>query len=583
MVRLLVVPAADWPGGGPSVSSDLLASGVAPEPGRPRVWWRLYPALVAAAPPLSIAANYPRLFAFTDALAISAALAAGVAVIWAVGYLALRLRFRRTYAADGAALVALVPVVGFYALVPLRAARGLLERHPAASVLAAVLCAGAAVVLWRTAAIGRHVGRLREPWSMVRGANRYFTVFGSLLVGWSAARIGYHAAYGAVATHRSALTTEFRAPVPVRPGTAAGPRRDVYVLVLDEYPRADVLRDRFGFDNRAFEDSLRALGFRVPAETRSNYAVTGLSVASLLNFAHVWRLASVTSWTHRGYAPAAYLLDHPRAARFLKARGYQFVFFPSAWYAPTRDNPDADVVYDPYAGLDLRRSILRSELATHLASVTMYTYALERGPTYQEVQARHAALTFTGVARLATRPAGAPPVFAVAHVLLPHVPMIVDAECRPLPRGTNLVGNWPSRSARVRAAVGGQVRCVDRQVLATVRALLARPGPRPVIVLQGDHGTQATSTWSRWPKPLSAGQSRERFAAFGAYYFPDGGAALLPDTVSVVNVLRYAFSYYFGADLPPLPNTMHASHWRYLYAMTDVDTVTYAPGRQTGR
>ena len=33
----------------------------------------------------------------------------------------------------------------------------------------------------------------------------------------------------------------------------SGPRRDVYLIILDEYANSSVLRERFGFDNRQFE------------------------------------------------------------------------------------------------------------------------------------------------------------------------------------------------------------------------------------------------------------------------------------------------------------------------------------------
>jgi hypothetical protein len=33
-------------------------------------------------------------------------------------------------------------------------------------------------------------------------------------------------------------------------------------------------------------------------------------------------------------------------------------------------------------------------------------------------------------------------------------------------------------------------------------------------------------------------------------------------------VLRYVFGYYYGADLPPLPNTMYYSHWKRPYRLT---------------
>lgn len=559
-------------GATPEVSADA--------PPASRIVPRLYPFLLGAVLPMATVADYPRLYSVADAVGFALCVAALAALAFALAYLLFRRRLASA-TGDAAALVALGAVALFYSPLPFRVAEGFVGKRPLVAALAGVIAVAAAallVVRWRA-------GGRRDLWPAVRAGGRFLTLFGALLVSWSVFRIGRGEWTGAAALRRTPLTATVNAPVPVRPGPPPGgaARRDIYVFVLDAYARADVLRDRFGSNIEPFQDSLRALGFTIPAQTRSNYAVTVMSVGSLLNFEHVWPLASVMPWADHGYAPAAHMINHPRSGRFLKSRGYQFVFFPSAWYTPTRRNPDADVVYDPYHGLSPWRAMWRSELVTHLAESTLLDFVLDRGPTTQEYQARHALLTFEGVAQLARRPANAPPVFSVAHLLMPHVPRVVDAACRPLPRGTALPGDAPAGSPKVRAAMDAELSCLNRELLTTIRALLARPGPRPVIILQGDHGSQSLNPWKAHPNPYTVAQSRERFAAFGAYLLPDGGGATLPDTVSIVNVMRYVFGYYFNADLPPEPNTMYGSHWRYPYALTEIDTVTYEPRRRAGR
>ena len=61
----------------------------------------------------------------------------------------------------------------------------------------------------------------------------------------------------------SALAHQLDRPIP-GPAAAPSPARDVYLIVLDEYANADVLREALGFDNSRFVDSLRALGSRSP-------------------------------------------------------------------------------------------------------------------------------------------------------------------------------------------------------------------------------------------------------------------------------------------------------------------------------
>ena len=69
------------------------------------------------------------------------------------------------------------------------------------------------------------------------------------------------------------------------------PKRDIYLIVLDGHPNARVVREAMGYDITPFEDSLRALGFMIPREMRSNYAQSILSIPSLLNGEHLLQLA----------------------------------------------------------------------------------------------------------------------------------------------------------------------------------------------------------------------------------------------------------------------------------------------------
>jgi hypothetical protein len=265
--------------------------------------------------------------------------------------------------------------------------------------------------------------------------------------------------------------------------------------------------------------------------------------------------------------PLNHLIEHNRAASFLKGQGYRYVFFPSAWFAATRASAEADTQVDPYRGFDLARSIYRSHFEGKLASVTMLAGLQKVLGSPTTVYAEHAARTFAGVTAMS---GAARPTFVFAHVLMPHTPWVVDAACRPV-LARDLVSQGWDHSPASHAMLRDQVQCVNGQTLKTVRALVARSHPHPIIIIQGDHGTEESLN-----PPLSdtavptAEQARERFRTFGAYYLPGGGAVAIPESTSVVNVLRHVFAYYFDADLPPVPNTMFYSY-QLPYSMTELD------------
>ena len=74
-------------------------------------------------------------------------------------------------------------------------------------------------------------------------------------------------------------------------GTAdQGSGPDIYLILLDGYPRADVLEYAFDIDNSGFVEGLEERGFHVAEESHSDYIWTHVSVPSAL-----------TSTTSRGF------------------------------------------------------------------------------------------------------------------------------------------------------------------------------------------------------------------------------------------------------------------------------------------
>jgi hypothetical protein len=317
-----------------------------------------------------------------------------------------------------------------------------------------------------------------------------------------------------------------------------------------------VYRERYGLDNRPFEDSLRALGFHIPRGLRSNYANTLLSITSLLNFAQIQPITNVVDRDSKDFTPAVYLLKHNRAERFLKSQGYRFVFFPSAWYTPTQANGDADEQYDPYEHFNAVRVMRRSWLAQYFAGSTLFSKFLPLMATENEVYTEHDMRDLAGVPSIAADPRL---TFTFVHVLMPHLGYKVDSTCTPLVKSPGITG------------LPGELHCLNYQTLKMVRALIAKSAVPPIIILQGDHGSQSLKPFASFTAVPNTEQARERFRPFGAYYLPDGNDGVIPDSTSIVNVLRYVFNYYFATDLPPIPNTMYYSHWAYPFRITEVD------------
>jgi hypothetical protein len=482
---------------------------------------KVYPFLIASIPTLNYAANNPDQYGMGELAFLLGFTILACGVVYALAALAVRGR-----AAPGLAAFITLVFVGW--VFGYRRAAGVLTGDPAHPPHLVLIPAGlvlSALVVWL---VHRRQGLLDL-------IGRFVGLMAALLVGWSAVQIGRGWLRGDRMVAESALARELAQPIP-GPATPREPLRDIYLIVLDEYANSDVLRERFGYDNRPFEDSLRALGFHVPRLTRSNYLHTLLSLPSLLNSAHLVALQQEVGADTRHPRLPNHLLRHSRVAGYLQERGYEFVFFPSDWWYSTSTSERADSIFRPFTGFSLTRALTSGELQRTVRGATILSYF---GRTHSW-EAEHVLHTLDAVADLAG--SGRPPRFVFAHVLKPHEPFVFNRRCDILPR---------QREDDYQGLYLEQLQCVNRLLLATVRRILAESTVPPIILLQGDHGTKDLHAIGyKTPEEIPPPAARERLGAFGAYYLPDGGDEAFGDTVTVVNVLGNVLRRYFAADLP---------------------------------
>jgi hypothetical protein len=497
---------------------------------------RLYPFLFAAIQVLYLAYASPGQFALADLVPVLGMTLAATCAMYGLALLVLR----GLGGPDLPALLTFLALVGLFSRRPLRDLG--LNDSPVAVLLGGG--AAAALLVWWLA---------RRPRLLVR-AGTFLTLTGALLVLRFSASIVADRSRAANFVEQSALARDLARPV-AGPSMVPSPARDVYVLVLDEYANDVVMREHFGFDNRAFLDSLRGLGFHVPVVS-SNYTETTLSLPSLLNAAHLYQAGLELPADETDPTLMRHLLERSRVAAFLRERGYRYVYFPSAWWLMSQGSPLADSTVQVWSGLDVEREISRTELRRVLRQRTLLNYIYHDDRQYAD----HVRRTLEAFSRL---PSIREPVFAFAHVVNPHSPYVFDRSCRP-------PGAMRNRDRQ--ASYVAQVECLNRLLLRTVRHLLEDSEVPPVIILQGDHGTSTQGYYDAGSaREMSPAAARERFGAFGAYYLPAGGATAFGDTVTVVNVLGDVLRHYFGADLPREPDTRYvvASSAPYVFHAAD--------------
>ena len=505
----------------------------------------LYPFLCAASFVLYVAVRNPGEFALGDLGVVLAATLAVVAAIFAVATLVCRDR------AEGR----LPALVTFAVVAWVLGASTIKEWITSGPVrLPPFLLAS----MGGTASVLLIYGLARHPFALRTAATFLTGSYTLLVLAGSVGLISDLRGAPAQVT-RSALASELAHPIRSA-GPAPGPLRDVYVIVLDEYASGGVLRE-LGFDNRPFEDSLRVLGFHVPASMTSNYAHTTLSLSSFLNASHVNRAQKELPRGSTDPTLLNHLVARSRVARFFRDRGYRHVFYPSSWWNATRSSPTADSVVQVETGRSLGRELSRTELRRVVWGNTLFArYYWEAEGDGEIVRG-----TLEGVARL---PSVQEPVFAFAHILSPHPPYVFDRSC----------GAQRDVWQREPASYLAQIECLNGMLLAMVTRLIRDSDIAPVIVLQGDHGSAFRQYANVGDLSLvSPAAARERLGAFGAYYLPEGGAVGLGDTLTVVNVLGHVLRRYFGAELPPEPDAHYLSLQRAPFEFRLVEPAWFSP------
>jgi hypothetical protein len=330
--------------------------------------------------------------------------------------------------------------------------------------------------------------------------------------------------------------------------------RDIYYIILDGYASSSTLKEIYDYDNREFTDYLTEKGFYIASESRSNYAMTSLSLASSLNMEYINYLSDTLGIESKDQRVISQMIRHSKVMNFLELRGYRFIRF-SSMYAPTNLN---------------RVHVGISEFQMVLIQTTM----LKPFETSFIVGLLRENVLFT-FSKLAEVYKTEGPKFVFAHIIVPHPPFIFDANGERVPINILKMGGWVWTQ---KEKYLNQLIFVNKKVETLVDEILSKSGVSPIIILQADHGPTATlsdGVYDGWQRPTGK-MLRERMRIFNAYYLPPDGSDLLYDNITPVNTFRLVFNLYFDKNYELLNDQSYFSNYDHPYGFVDVtDKVKY--------
>jgi hypothetical protein len=345
--------------------------------------------------------------------------------------------------------------------------------------------------------------------------------------------VGRGVANGAIPASLAELTTPAPA-ISSRPDGASAP--DIYLILLDGYPRADILQELTGAENSAFITSLEERGFTVAPESRSSYMYSDLTATVLFHGRHLDEIPELAPLFNGADMPALgrQVLDQAPLVERLRELGYVIIANAQAWDEPILRNVDVHIEGTGFN--EFERWIWWNSLPGSLWEL--------RGPVvFQDAIEPWVHDAFAAFRDSASMQLDRPR-FAFIHVPSPHFPIIFEADgSRADPVfGRDHPAQVAASAAEVRAAYAEQVEYLNRRVIESLDGT-ALPDDAIVAVIS-DHGPEFGLDWQD-------GSRSDRRTRFGAFLAVRNAPEPFPPDANVSSTLLTLLRG-LGVDLAPL-------------------------------
>jgi hypothetical protein len=298
-------------------------------------------------------------------------------------------------------------------------------------------------------------------------------------------------------------------------------KRDIIYILLDGHASPANLKLIWNYDEAEFIESLQKKGFCFAKKSLCLFPLTWVSMASTLNMSYSSEFVSIPIHDYNN------ILNKCVVANFLASSGYKIInlsifsihnekkFYPPICYDERIDNG---------VGKIFRNSLplfVSQQLHVHTISQTDNNI-ISKLETLRKEQ-------------------DTTPLFVYAHISAPHFPYSYDHNGRVIP--------WIHRKASTdKYAYLENLRGIDKLILPAIDSLIARPGPKPIIVIQSDHGSRL---FNKTPYKM------ESYAILNAFYLPEADTTILNENLSPYNTFRVIFNLYLGQHLPLLEDGVH--------------------------
>ena len=289
-------------------------------------------------------------------------------------------------------------------------------------------------------------------------------------------------------------------PFPISNDFKSVQKPDIYYIILDAYTSSESLKKYWSYDNSMFEDSLKQLGFFVAKKSKPDYIYTSFCLASYLNSS----LLILDSTKHYTEKNLLQLIRNNRLFYWLSANNYRCYNYSiyNSFGSKKYYNP---FTYNHFLGRTIwYTNFIKFYHFVHPSSRISYTNL--------RIFKKLGDLSKDSLQKQ---------FFVYAHVMMPHFPFSFDRNGKPFSK---------SDSSNDEKKYLEQLIYTNTLTLKTLNNILTSSRPKPIIIIQGDHGY-------RYLKNISEVERlQEAHSIFFAIYSPND--MVVSDTIKPLNVFK---------------------------------------------
>jgi hypothetical protein len=330
---------------------------------------------------------------------------------------------------------------------------------------------------------------------------------------------------------------------------------DIIYVIPDRYASRSTLRTEYGFDNAGFYGELRKRGFSVFEDSSANYPKTFQSMASTFNSGYLQDFTKTYGADSSDKRPIYQKMENNVVRERLRRLGYRFHNYGN-WWEPTRINRWADVNYQGYPPdsiqnlSEFERALLRKTPTIEI--IRLFTDAEDKR------ECRRIKRKFRRMREVGN---GSQPVFVLAHVLVPHDPIAMDAAGRCLDKPLIYTGRKAANWDKFKAGYIEYLKYFNAAVIEIIDEQLrrrGRTGRQLLFVIQADEGPfprsmrEASHQYDH--SRFSRREIKMKTGIINALRLPASPKQEVPKLTTPVNNWRVIFNALTGSKMSLLPD-----------------------------